>query len=67
MIECFLTCHSLSIMDGQLQGDPIDLNMFIATGGIYEEPAFSTKELAKILWKSKDIRLIKRYDFVAEL
>ena len=28
------TCHSLTIIDGELAGDPLDLNMFQATGTI---------------------------------
>ena len=26
------TCHSLTVIDGELSGDPLDVNMFQATG-----------------------------------
>lgn len=32
------TCHSLTIIDGQLSGDPLDLKMFEATDWVLEEP-----------------------------
>ncbi|XP_067135082.1 polyamine-transporting ATPase 13A3 isoform X1 [Centruroides vittatus] len=32
------TCHSLTIIDNQLSGDPLDLKMFEATEWILEEP-----------------------------
>ncbi|XP_072945852.1 polyamine-transporting ATPase 13A3 isoform X2 [Epargyreus clarus] len=31
-------CHSLTLLDGQLAGDPLDLKMFESTGWILEEP-----------------------------
>ncbi|KAL0966747.1 hypothetical protein UPYG_G00299650 [Umbra pygmaea] len=36
-IACMATCHSLTKIDGQLSGDPLDLKMFSATGWILEE------------------------------
>ncbi|XP_053618873.1 polyamine-transporting ATPase 13A3 [Plodia interpunctella] len=32
------TCHSLTLLDGQLAGDPLDLKMFESTGWELEEP-----------------------------
>lgn len=32
------TCHSLTMIDRQLSGDPLDLKMFEATGWVLEEP-----------------------------
>uniref|UniRef100_A0A8C4DQ71 Cation-transporting ATPase n=1 Tax=Dicentrarchus labrax TaxID=13489 RepID=A0A8C4DQ71_DICLA len=32
------TCHSLTKIEGELSGDPLDLKMFSATGWILEEP-----------------------------
>ncbi|XP_064459602.1 polyamine-transporting ATPase 13A3-like isoform X2 [Ornithodoros turicata] len=32
------TCHSLTMIDGQLSGDPLDLKMFEATDWVLEEP-----------------------------
>uniref|UniRef100_A0A3P8ZB13 Polyamine-transporting ATPase 13A3 n=1 Tax=Esox lucius TaxID=8010 RepID=A0A3P8ZB13_ESOLU len=36
-VACMATCHSLTKIDGQLSGDPLDLKMFEATGWILEE------------------------------
>nr|CAD7406441.1 unnamed protein product [Timema poppensis] len=33
-----VTCHSLTIIDGKLSGDPLDLKMFHSTGWLLEEP-----------------------------
>uniref|UniRef100_A0A8C4QPU4 ATPase 13A3 n=1 Tax=Eptatretus burgeri TaxID=7764 RepID=A0A8C4QPU4_EPTBU len=38
MVVAMATCHSLTRLDGQLSGDPLDLKMFEATGWIFEEP-----------------------------
>ncbi|XP_044001966.1 polyamine-transporting ATPase 13A3 isoform X2 [Aphidius gifuensis] len=35
------TCHGITIIDGQLVGDPLDLKMFESTGWILEEPDVS--------------------------
>ncbi|KAM6948677.1 polyamine-transporting ATPase 13A3-like [Aplochiton taeniatus] len=37
-VACMATCHSLTKIEGQLSGDPLDLKMFAATGWILEEP-----------------------------
>ncbi|XP_011495006.1 PREDICTED: probable cation-transporting ATPase 13A3 [Ceratosolen solmsi marchali] len=36
-----VTCHSITIIDGQLIGDPLDLKMFESTGWVLEEPNVS--------------------------
>ena len=36
-VQCMATCQSLTIMDGSLIGDPLDLKMFEATGWNFEE------------------------------
>ncbi|XP_068460233.1 polyamine-transporting ATPase 13A3 isoform X2 [Clinocottus analis] len=36
-VACMATCHSLTKIDGQLSGDPLDLKMFEAIGWILEE------------------------------
>lgn len=33
-VACMATCHSLTNIDGQLSGDPLDLKMFVATGWV---------------------------------
>ncbi|KYB27139.1 polyamine-transporting ATPase 13A3 [Tribolium castaneum] len=36
-----LTCHSLTLIDGELCGDPLDIKMFESTGWTLEEPTIS--------------------------
>lgn len=33
-----VTCHSITIIDGEMRGDPLDLKMFESTGWCLEEP-----------------------------
>lgn len=33
-VSCMATCHSLTKIEGQLSGDPLDLKMFEATGWV---------------------------------
>ncbi|KAM9349952.1 polyamine-transporting ATPase 13A3-like [Symphorus nematophorus] len=37
-VACMATCHSLTKIEGELSGDPLDLKMFSATGWVLEEP-----------------------------
>nr|XP_046263347.1 polyamine-transporting ATPase 13A3-like isoform X2 [Scatophagus argus] len=37
-VSCMATCHSLTKIEGELSGDPLDLKMFNATGWVLEEP-----------------------------
>ncbi|KAM6919321.1 polyamine-transporting ATPase 13A3-like [Xenentodon cancila] len=37
-VSCMATCHSLTKIEGELSGDPLDLKMFAATGWVLEEP-----------------------------
>ena len=36
-IHCMATCHSLTIIDGEVTGDPLDVKMFDATGWELDE------------------------------
>uniref|UniRef100_UPI0037E71000 polyamine-transporting ATPase 13A3-like n=1 Tax=Semicossyphus pulcher TaxID=241346 RepID=UPI0037E71000 len=36
-VACMASCHSLTKIEGELSGDPLDLKMFSATGWILEE------------------------------
>ncbi|XP_022780127.1 probable cation-transporting ATPase 13A3 isoform X4 [Stylophora pistillata] len=38
ILAAMATCHSLTMIDGRLSGDPLDLKMFEATDWILEEP-----------------------------
>lgn len=33
-VACMATCHSLTKIEGELSGDPLDLKMFSATGWV---------------------------------
>uniref|UniRef100_A0A3B4Z1I1 Polyamine-transporting ATPase 13A3 n=1 Tax=Stegastes partitus TaxID=144197 RepID=A0A3B4Z1I1_9TELE len=37
-VACMATCHSLTKIEGELSGDPLDLKMFSATDWVLEEP-----------------------------
>lgn len=34
LVKAMATCHSITRIDGQLNGDPLDLNMFKFTGWV---------------------------------
>lgn len=38
LMTCLASCHSLTIIDQKIIGDPLDLQMFEATGWMLEEP-----------------------------
>lgn len=38
LMMCLASCHSLTIIDHKIIGDPLDLQMFEATGWVLEEP-----------------------------
>lgn len=38
LMICLASCHSLTIIDQKIIGDPLDLQMFQATGWVLEEP-----------------------------
>ncbi|XP_075212316.1 polyamine-transporting ATPase anne boleyn isoform X2 [Lycorma delicatula] len=41
LLTAMVTCHSLTLIDGKLNGDPLDLKMFECTGWLLEEPNIS--------------------------
>jgi len=41
LIQCMVSCHTLTTIDGQLAGDPLDVKMFEATGWSLMEPTVS--------------------------
>ncbi|KAL5492027.1 hypothetical protein EMCRGX_G017415 [Ephydatia muelleri] len=43
------TCHSLTLIDGKLQGDPLDVKMFNSTGWTLEEPGEDTSRFDMII------------------
>eukprot|EP00826_Nyctotherus_ovalis_P018309 TRINITY_DN15468_c0_g1_i13.p1 TRINITY_DN15468_c0_g1~~TRINITY_DN15468_c0_g1_i13.p1 ORF type:complete len:957 (-),score=308.46 TRINITY_DN15468_c0_g1_i13:525-3395(-) len=38
MVEALASCHSITRVDGELIGDPLDIEMFNSTGWILDEP-----------------------------
>lgn len=57
--RCMATCHSLNFIDGVLQGDPLDLNLFNSTGWRFED-GFVEREAIQL-------RILRRFEFVPEL
>ncbi|RWS13255.1 cation-transporting ATPase 13A3-like protein [Dinothrombium tinctorium] len=41
LTTCLATCHSLTLIDGNIIGDPLDQKMFSATDWVLEEPEVS--------------------------
>lgn len=39
---CMATCHSLTMIEGQLSGDPLDLKMFLSLNWVIQEPGEDT-------------------------
>ncbi|XP_021361034.1 cation-transporting ATPase 13A2-like isoform X2 [Mizuhopecten yessoensis] len=44
VLNAMATCHSLTIMEGELSGDPLDLIMFESTKWVLEEPGRDTSK-----------------------
>ncbi|KAK7789038.1 hypothetical protein R5R35_010541 [Gryllus longicercus] len=42
IVAAMACCHSLTRIDGELKGDPLDLSMFLATQWVLEEPGPDT-------------------------
>jgi len=49
MLAAMATCHSLTVIDGTLTGDPLDLKMFEATDWILEEPGEDNTKFENIV------------------
>ncbi|BFZ23149.1 hypothetical protein BsWGS_26187 [Bradybaena similaris] len=49
LLVCMAACHSLTIIDGQLSGDPLDLIMFKAINWYIEEPGADTHKYDTIM------------------
>lgn len=48
-LTCMATCHSLTVIDGELSGDPLDLIMFNSTKWVLEEPGKDTSKFDTIM------------------
>ncbi|XP_013781751.2 probable cation-transporting ATPase 13A3 isoform X3 [Limulus polyphemus] len=42
LLATMATCHSLTMIEGELTGDPLDLKMFAATKWEFDEPGYET-------------------------
>lgn len=49
LMVCLAACHSLTIIDQKIIGDPLDLQMFEATGWVLEEPDVDDEEKFDLL------------------
>ncbi|XP_032238659.2 polyamine-transporting ATPase 13A3 isoform X2 [Nematostella vectensis] len=48
MLFAMATCHSLTMIDNELTGDPLDIKMFEATGWVFDEPGEDNKKFDTI-------------------
>ncbi|GAB1609336.1 cation-transporting ATPase 13A3-like isoform X2 [Argonauta hians] len=46
---CMATCHSLTMIDGDLCGDPLDLKMFLSLNWVLEEPGKDTTRFDSLM------------------
>ena len=44
LMTCLASCHSITLIDNELVGDPLDVKMFESTGWEFEEPGPSKDE-----------------------
>lgn len=51
MIQCMASCHSVTILDHKLSGDPMDVIMFAATGWQLEEQSGEENSQVSFLFK----------------
>jgi len=49
LVVAMATCHSLTIIEGQIAGDPLDLKMFEASGWDLDEPGEDTSKYDVIM------------------
>lgn len=46
MLQCMASCHSVTIIEEKLSGDPMDVIMFVSTGwNLEEQSAESTNQV----------------------
>lgn len=50
LLVCMAACHSLTVIDGQLSGDPLDLIMFNAINWVSIMYVWQNISYSKILW-----------------
>ena len=78
MVEAMASCTAISYVDGSLVGDPLDVQMFEATGWILDEQNQRKEDLNDIdqmiiaevyPTEAKEVKtaLIRRFDFSSQL
>ncbi|XP_032223526.1 polyamine-transporting ATPase 13A3 [Nematostella vectensis] len=61
LLAALATCHSLTVIDGEITGDPLDLKMFEATDWILNEPGEDTTKFDTIIPTTVKPRRIDEY------
>ncbi|CAI9735449.1 cation-transporting ATPase 13A3-like isoform X2 [Octopus vulgaris] len=46
---CMASCHSLTMIDGELSGDPLDLKMFLSLNWVLDEPGKDTTRFDSLM------------------
>lgn len=75
LLRGMAACHSLTIIDGELAGDPLDVKMFESTGWILEEPEVADHNKFDLLVPtvvrpmdgSSEIGIVHQYQFSSTL
>lgn len=75
LVQGMATCHSLTIIDGELVGDPLDVKMFECTGWVLEEPEMAdcnkfdllVPAVVKAMKNNTEIGIIHQYQFSSTL
>uniref|UniRef100_A0AAY4A6W0 P-type ATPase A domain-containing protein n=1 Tax=Denticeps clupeoides TaxID=299321 RepID=A0AAY4A6W0_9TELE len=72
-LACMATCHSLTKINGELSGDPLDLKMFNATGWILEEATEEETSIqcitvfAVLLQPTYELGIVRQFPFSSAL
>uniref|UniRef100_A0A4W6FJ26 ATPase 13A3 n=1 Tax=Lates calcarifer TaxID=8187 RepID=A0A4W6FJ26_LATCA len=71
-VACMATCHSLTKIEGELSGDPLDLKMFSATGWVRnkEETALHNPIMPTVVRPPKhscEIGIVRQFPFSSAL
>lgn len=73
LVKAMAACHSLTVIDGELAGDPLDVKMFEATGWTLEEPEVADHNKYDLLMptvvktQTQEIGIVHQYQFASAL
>uniref|UniRef100_A0A8C9ZMV8 Polyamine-transporting ATPase 13A3 n=1 Tax=Sander lucioperca TaxID=283035 RepID=A0A8C9ZMV8_SANLU len=65
-VACMATCHSLTKIEGELSGDPLDLKMFNATGWV-SKPDLTPQRCGDRSDNSFEIGIVRQFPFSSTL